>query len=88
MTSAEARALILNILAGLKLIDDRQRDDFLSSIDKDIELAGLKIDSMSVVDLCVGLEERLGREIAVEELIENPTINQLADHFAKEAAIS
>jgi hypothetical protein len=53
MTSVEARALILNILAGLKLIDDRQRDDYLSSTDKDIELAGLKIDSMSVVYLCV-----------------------------------
>jgi acyl carrier protein len=83
MTADEAKVMILNILKNLELIDENQKDDVLSGRAVDIELAGLGIDSMKVVDLCVGLEEEVGREIEVEELIENPTVNQLAAHFAK-----
>jgi acyl carrier protein len=83
MTADEAKVMILNILKNLELIDESQKDDVLSGRAADIELAGLGIDSMKVVDLCVGLEEEVGREIEVEELIENPTVNQLAAHFAK-----
>ncbi len=83
MTADEAKGMILNILQNLELIDGKQKDDVLSGRAADIELAGLGIDSMKVVDLCVGLEEEVGREIEVEELIENPTVNQLAAHFAK-----
>lgn len=83
MTADEAKVMILNILQNLELIDGKQKDDVFSGRAADIELAGLGIDSMKVVDLCVGLEEEVGREIEVEELIENPTVNQLAAHFAK-----
>lgn len=83
MTVDEAKIVILNILQNLELIDEKQKNDVLSGLAADIELAGLGIDSMKVVDLCVGLEEEVGREIEVEELIENPTVNQLAAHFAK-----
>lgn len=83
MTADEAKIAILNILQNLELIDEKQKNDVLSGLAADIELAGLGIDSMKVVDLCVGLEEQVGREIEVEELIENPTVNQLAAHFAK-----
>lgn len=83
MTVDEAKTVILNILQNLELIDEKQKNDVLSGLAADIELAGLGIDSMKVVDLCVGLEEEVGREIEVEELIENPTVNQLAAHFAK-----
>lgn len=83
MTADEAKVMILNILQNLELIDERQKGDVLSGQVADIELAGLGIDSMKVVDLCVGIEEKVGREIEVEELIENPTVNQLAAHFAK-----
>ncbi len=83
MTADEAKIAILNILQNLELIDEKQKNDVLSGLAADIELAGLGIDSMKVVDLCVGLEEEVGREIEVEELIENPTVNQLAAHFAK-----
>src|SRR5690349_2999990 len=48
----------------------------------DIEFRGLRIDSMRIIDLCLGLEARLGREVEIEELIENPTLRRLADHFA------
>jgi len=77
MRADEARTAILNVLKGLKLVDGDQ------VAAPDIEFAGLGIDSMTVVDLCVGLEEQIGREVTIEELIENPTLNQLADHFTK-----
>ncbi len=73
----EARAAILSVLKGLELIEGDQ------TAGTDIEFASLGIDSMLVVDLCVGLEEQIGREVTIEELIENPTVNQLADHFTK-----
>lgn len=77
MSPGEARETIVSVLAGLGLVDEHQAKA------EDIEFAGLGIDSMKVVDLCMELEERVGREIAVEELIENPTVNRLAEHFAK-----
>ncbi|MFZ5675396.1 MAG: acyl carrier protein [Pseudomonadota bacterium] len=83
MTAEEAKTMILTILQDLELIDEKQKSDVLAGRDADIELAALGIDSMKVVDLCVGLEERIGREVEVEELIENPSVNQLAAHFAK-----
>lgn len=80
MRTDEARTAILTVLKGLKLVDDNQ------AAAPDIEFAVLGIDSMTVVDLCVGLEEQIGREVSIEELIENPTVNQLADHFTKVTA--
>lgn len=82
MTADEARLMILNVLLNLELIDDGQKSDLIAARVGDIELAALGVDSMKVVDLCVGLEERIGREIEVEELIENPSVNKLAEHFA------
>lgn len=82
MTADEARQMILNVLVNLDLVDATQKDALLAARQGDIELAGLGIDSMKVVDLCVGLEEGVGREIEVEELIENPSVNKLAEHFA------
>jgi len=49
-------------------------------------LGELGIDSMAVVDLCMGVEEKTGRELRVEEIIDNPTIDQLAGHLAAQAA--
>lgn len=86
MGQGEARAIIANILVKLELVESAQCEAFLQAVDSDIELASLDIDSMKVIDLLVELEEQLGREIAVEEVIENPTVNQLADHLAKTAA--
>lgn len=76
----EARAAILSVLKGMELVDGDQAQEV------DIEFAGLGIDSMQVVDLCVGLEEQIGREVTIEELIENPTVDRLAAHFTKASA--
>jgi acyl carrier protein len=84
MSVSEVRKQILDILAGLELITAEQSNRLLEEPTGDLELAELGIDSMKIVDLCVGLEEQIGREVSVEELIENPTVNKLADHFARE----
>ena len=83
MNASEARKQILDVLLGVDLISAGQRQRFLDEPAKDIRLADLGIDSMKVVDLCLGLEERVGREISIEELVENPTVNKLAGHLAK-----
>jgi acyl carrier protein len=42
---------------------------------------------MKIVDVGIGLKERVGREISIEELVEIPTVNSLADHFVRERVI-
>jgi acyl carrier protein len=83
MSADEAKTAILDVLKGLKLVDGETEKLFVDGA-RDIEFGALGIDSITVVDLCVGLEERIGREVSIEELIENATVNKLADHFAKE----
>ncbi|WP_119391625.1 acyl carrier protein [Taklimakanibacter lacteus] len=80
MQSDAAKAAILDVLKELELLNDKAEMP-------DIEFASLSIDSIKVVDLCVALEERFGREVSIEELVENPTVNQLAAHLAKVAAV-
>jgi acyl carrier protein len=82
MKPGDAQLIILDILAATELIDRDRKEDVLAGRISDIEFAGLGIDSMRVIDLCLGLEARLGREIEVEELIENSSLKRLADHFA------
>jgi acyl carrier protein len=84
MNASEARKHILDVLVGVELMTAERRQRLLDEPAEDIRFAELGIDSMKIVDLCLGLEERAGREILVEELIENPTLNELADHLQRE----
>jgi len=86
MKADEAKAFILDVLKSLKLVDE-ETARLVADDKQDIELGALGIDSVAVVDLCVGLEEHVGREVTIEELVENPTISQLAAHFAKTPAV-
>jgi acyl carrier protein len=82
MNVDQAKVMILEVLGALELVDKEMERRFADG-GPDIELGALGIDSMKVVDLCVGLEERFGREVEIEELVENPTVRKLAHHFAK-----
>jgi acyl carrier protein len=84
MSVDEANAIILEVLGKLELVDRETQRRFADG-GPDLELGSLGIDSMKVVDLCVGLEEHLGREVEIEELVENPTVRRLARHFADRA---
>ena len=82
MILSDIRSSILNALVGIKVMDDATRADFLANADKDIALVELGIDSVSVMDFCLLIENDVGREIEIIELIDNPSLNTLAAHLA------
>ena len=82
MTQNEAKTMLLDVLVALDLMSAEGRAAAQKPGAKDIPLGSLGIDSLAVVDLCVGVEERTGRELHVEEIIDNPTIDQLAAYLA------
>lgn len=83
ISTQEFRVVIIDALVGIKSIDSDRRQALLADINADIELATLSIDSMSVIDLCMVIEEKTNREVLIEEMIENPTINRLAKHLGE-----
>jgi acyl carrier protein len=86
MKRDEAKLMLLDVLLGMDLITPEEKGAALQSEARDIQLGELGIDSMAVVDLCMGVEEKTGRELRVEEIIDNPTIDQLAGYLAAQAA--
>lgn len=82
MNQHDAKAVLLDVLLAIDLISPEERAKALEPEANDIMLGALGIDSMAVVDLCVGVEERTGRELRVEEIVDNPTVNQLAAFLA------
>lgn len=83
MKREEAKAMLLDVLQSMELLTPAQRAAAGEAGAEDIQFGGLGIDSMAVVDLCVGVEEKIGRELRVEEIIDNPTVDLLAGHLAE-----
>jgi acyl carrier protein len=82
MIVSDTRTSILNALVGIKVMDDSTRAEFLAEPTKDIALVELGIDSISVMDFCLLIENDIGREIEIFELVDNPSLNILAAHLA------
>lgn len=85
MTFDETRTIIIESLHGIELLSDQDRERLLGEKDTDIDLASLSIDSLKIVDWCMALENKLSREVQVEELVENDSINKLARHLSSAA---
>ncbi|MGE4251603.1 MAG: acyl carrier protein [Parvibaculaceae bacterium] len=83
MNRDEAKSMLLDTLLSLQLISPAERAAATGAGADDILLSGLGIDSMTVVDLCMDIEQKTGRELRVEELIDHPTVDQLAAHLAE-----
>jgi acyl carrier protein len=83
MNRDEAKSILLDVLHSLELISPAERAAATEPGASDIQLGELGIDSMAVVDLCVGVEARTGRELRVEEIIDNPTVDLLAARLAE-----
>ncbi|MGE0006468.1 MAG: acyl carrier protein [Parvibaculaceae bacterium] len=83
MTQSDTKTMLLDVLQGMDLISPETRAQALEPGANDIMLGALGIDSMAVVDLCLGVEEKTGRELLVEEIIDHPTVNQLAAFLAE-----
>jgi acyl carrier protein len=82
MNREATRAMLLEVLQSMELISQSDKAAALEPGAEDIQLGELGIDSMAVVDLCVAVEDKIGRELHVEEIIDNPTVNLLAVHLA------
>lgn len=85
MTFDETRTIIIESLHGIELLSDQDRERLLGEKDTDIDLASLSIDSLKIVDWCMALESMVKREVQVEELVENDSINKLARHLSSTA---
>ncbi|WP_119391623.1 acyl carrier protein [Taklimakanibacter lacteus] len=85
MNREEAKSMLLDVLHSMELISKVERDAAAAPGADDIELGRLGIDSMAVVDICVEVEGKIGRELRVEEIIDNPTVDMLAAHLASPA---
>jgi acyl carrier protein len=82
MNREEAKTMLLDVLHSMELISQSDKAAAGEPGADDIQLGGLGIDSMAVVDLCVAVEDKIGRELHVEEIIDNPTVNLLSAHLA------
>ena len=78
MTIESATAVIIKTLRTQGL------DEVLLSQGHDVDLASLSIDSVGIFNLCMELEDAVGREIRIGELVENATVLKLARHLAPE----
>jgi acyl carrier protein len=81
-TYSEFRTIIINALVLVKAIPPETAAPWIAG-DNDVELASLGIDSMSVIDLCMDIEKHSGREVLIDELVENSSLNQLAKHLSE-----
>ncbi len=81
-TYSEFRTIIINALVGIKAIQPDTAAQWIAG-DNDVELASLGIDSMSVIDLCMDIEKHSGREVLIDELVENSTLHLLAKHLSE-----
>lgn len=82
MTNATAERAISSILRNMGALDDCHQELLNSGCD--IRLDTLKLDSVSVFNFCMALEDAIGREISLGELIDNPTIHSLSKHLSEE----
>jgi acyl carrier protein len=86
MNSEAVRDTIIKSLRGQGALSPEHEQALANG--QDIELSSLSIDSVNVFTLCMDLEDAVGREIKVGELVENSTIMKLAKHLSAETTPS
>ena len=82
MTIESATAVIIKTLRTQGVL--KPKHEVLLSQGHDVDLASLSIDSVGIFNLCMELEDAVGREIRIGELVENATVLKLARHLAPE----
>lgn len=82
MIYSELRELIVHALRSIEVVSEEQQAAMKADPALDLNLGELGIDSVSVMDFCVVIEDRINRDLDIPELIENPTVNKLAQHLA------
>lgn len=85
MNKTAIRELLVHILqdAGIFYLRDTVAEsDFVAGV-WDIDLADLDIDSLSAMELCIGLEAEWGLTVLPEDLSSLGTLGQLVDRVEK-----
>jgi len=82
MTVTEVRRTVLESMFACDMISEPERERLQADESADVDLASLQIDSIKIVDWCMDLETKLNREVQVEELVENDSLNKLARYLS------
>ncbi len=74
----EARQHILDAVQATRgLLNDPALAPFLHS-DRDITFVELEFDSLTAIEFCLEIEDRIGIEIDPGDLLSNPSVNALS----------
>jgi len=85
MSLARFREQILETLVELGELNEDRKQALLASPDSNISFAEIEMDSLTALDLCVNLEEASGKVVEPADLVENPTLNDLASFLDSQA---
>ena len=72
------RERILDTLVELGELDADRKQALLADPAANVSFAEIEMDSLTALDLCVNLEEASGKVVEPADLIEHPTLNDLA----------
>lgn len=78
------RNTILDALVSIEALDPAAAEAARADAGQDIIFSSLGIDSVMVMDFCVLIEDSIGREIEIVELVDNASLNKLARHLEAE----
>jgi acyl carrier protein len=85
MNEHQIRTYVITRLMELGHLD-RARANCLSSTEDDLLLQDLQLDSLSILDLSMALEDATGRIVEPADLIQAGSLNALAAWLASKAA--
>jgi acyl carrier protein len=88
MTHEQYRLQIVVTLAELGELDDAKKAALLAESAQDLSFVDMEMDSLTALDLCVNLEEATGKVVEPADLIDHPTLNQLAKFLDSAAPAS
>jgi acyl carrier protein len=83
MSVSERRQDIIAALTRLRLLDGRSD---LAAGEADLNFVDLGMDSLTVLDFCMQLEDRTGLSIEPADLVGHPSLNALAALLEEKAA--
>ena len=82
MTVTEVRRTVIESMLACGMISEPEHQRLQSDENADVDLASLQIDSIKIVDWCMDLEAKLNREVQIEELVENDSLNKLSRYLS------
>ena len=79
MNTLEIKAIVIDSLIRLgQLPDDMAKE----ARDADLDLSKITLDSLSVIEICMHLENALGIAVEPVDFLNHSKLNDLADYFA------